>query len=159
MRAGAACQSRRAEWLPAGASPLPCSWHHVSDRGLLTLWPDEYRHWAAARGLLDDERAVPDGHVRVVRTERVTTRDRGLQIVNPPDGAVYLIDPTLRRDFQAVSLRATGTTGMVDWHVNGRLVGSSTAERHISWTLRAGDHRVVVRDRHGRSAAVTIHVK
>jgi penicillin-binding protein 1C len=160
MRSGTACPSRRRESLPRDASPLPCSWHHASDNGLLTLWPDEYRQWAAARGLLSDE---PPPATEVVRTARLAVspprRERRFSIVNPPDGAVFLLDPTLRRSFQAVALRAAGASGRVQWRVNGIPVGSSNADAHLSWTLRAGEHRVTAHDTRGRTADVRIRVK
>jgi penicillin-binding protein 1C len=161
MRAGTACPSRRREWLGRDASPLPCSWHHGSEEGLLTLWPDEYRHWAAARGLLQEERRPsfepPDA--RLAATTRAARRGTRLDIVSPAHGAVYLLDPTLRRDFQALSLRASGGTGMVEWRVNGKTVGREAAHRPVSWPLRPGDHQVSVRDDRGRSASVAIRVK
>jgi penicillin-binding protein 1C len=55
--------------------------------------------------------ATPAVGARVART---------LAIANPPDGATYLIEPTLRREYQALSLRATSPhDGMVEWFVNG----------------------------------------
>ena len=160
MRSGAACPSRRREWLPANVSPLPCSWHHASDEGLLTLWPAEYRHWAAARGLLEEDRSrSPDLNVdRQVVAARVPAEDR-FEIVSPADGAVYLIDPTLRTNFQAVSLQATATRGIVEWRVNGKTVGSGWAHRRVSWPLRPGEHQVSARDARGRTAIATIRVK
>ena len=41
------CPTRRHEWTPAEREPLPCSWHHMSEEGPLTIWPPEYRAWAA----------------------------------------------------------------------------------------------------------------
>lgn len=157
MRAGEACLSRRREWLPPHASPLPCSWHHLSDEGVLTLWPDEYRHWASARGVLEETPAVRGDSMRVVRA--AAPRPQPFGIVSPPDGATYLIDPTLRPEYQALSLRVAGTRGSVRWRVNGRLIGSADADRHLSWKLRSGQHHVTAHDRRGRTAQVTIRVK
>ena len=159
MRRGQACPSGRQEWLPADASPLPCSWHHLSDASVLTLWPDEYRHWASARGLLDETPVVSDDAVRVVRSDVAARRPQRFEIVSPPDGATYLVDPTLRSEYQAVSLRVTGARGVVRWRVDGALVGSADADRHLSWKLRAGQHHLTAHDRHGRTAQVTIRVK
>ena len=160
MRTGAACPTRRREWLPAATSPLPCSWHHASDEGLLTAWPDEYRLWAAARGLLEEDRR-PSPQLNAERQAALTrTRpESAFHIVSPADGAVYLIDPTLRANFQAVSLRATGASGVVEWRVNGRRVGSGSAHRQLSWPLQPGEHRVSALDARGRTATATIRVK
>jgi penicillin-binding protein 1C len=159
MRSGEACRSRRTEWLPPDASPLPCSWHHASETGLLTLWPDEYRHWASERGLLEDERPVADGVSRRVGAASARVVERRLSILSPPDGAVYLLDPTLRAEFQALSLRAAGTRGILEWRVDGRPVGSAPVDRRLSWVLRPGRHRIDVRDARGRSAGAAILVK
>ena len=164
MRTGAACPSRRREWLPATTSPLPCSWHHAAEDGLLTLWPDEYRPWAAARGLLESERpAVPEPRPasRAESAGRAFTPSHAtrLEIVSPAAGTVYLIDPTLRASFQALPLRATGAAGAVEWRVNGTRVGSGAGHRHVSWPLRPGEHEILARDSRGRTATATIRVK
>jgi penicillin-binding protein 1C len=70
MRAGAACPIRSPEWLPPGFSPLPCSWHHATEDGLLTIWPDEYRTWAAGRGLLERDEVVAVGEPHGCETRR-----------------------------------------------------------------------------------------
>ena len=44
----AACPRRTQEWVPSGAEPPPCTWHHASDEGLITVWPEEYREWAGS---------------------------------------------------------------------------------------------------------------
>lgn len=159
MRTGAACPTRRREWLPVETSPLPCSWHHLSDEGVLTLWPDEYRHWASARGVLEEAPAVPGDAVHVVRPQAADRRPQPFEIVSPPDGATYLVDPTLRSEYQAVSLRASGARGLVRWRVNGAFVGAADADRQLSWKLRTGRRHVTARDRRGRTANVTIHVR
>ena len=53
MIANAWCPTHQREWLPPGEDAA-CSWHHLSDEGLLVVWPPEYRVWARAHGLLDD---------------------------------------------------------------------------------------------------------
>jgi penicillin-binding protein 1C len=160
MRSGGACPLRRREWLPPDTSPLPCSWHHQSDEGLLTLWPAEYRHWAAARGLLEEERR-PSPQLKTTRALAVAAPQQGtpFEILSPADGTVYLIDPTLRPGFQAVALRATGAAGVIRWRVNGKTVGSVPAHRQLSWPLRRGEHEVSAVDARGRTARATIRVK
>ena len=48
LSAEAWCPARRREWTAVERQPLPCSWHHMSDEGLITVWPAEYRAWAGA---------------------------------------------------------------------------------------------------------------
>ena len=119
MRAGEACPLRTREWLPGTSSPLPCNWHHHSEDGLLTLWPEPYRAWAAAKGLLEEESArhlaaratvasrQARGRVNAAPTPHMDEHGpESFAILSPADGATYLIDPTLRADFQRVPLRA-----------------------------------------------------
>ena len=56
--------------------------------------------------------------------------------MNPPSGATYLIDPTLRREFQTLPLRVVAATpGTIEWQVAGRVVGSSSSEAALMWPL------------------------
>ena len=159
-RAGDACPIRLNEWLPPGFSPLPCSWHHASEDGLLTLWPDEYRTWAAARGLVDAGQPV-----RAIDTssDRETARSAGtarrFEITSPPDGATYLIDPTLRMEFQTLPLRAIGSSGRVEWTVNGRRLDAGPDDHGVSWPLERGKYQVRARDARGRVVEASIIVK
>ncbi|MDT4944907.1 MAG: hypothetical protein QOH14_1640, partial [Pseudonocardiales bacterium] len=120
MRANPWCPSRTREWVTAGTGDaVPCAWHHQSDEGLLTIYPPEFRAWAADAGV----RGVPVGDTREARAvgparPKPPRGYGGLAIANPPAGAVYSVDPTLRREFQALPLRAvTLRPTMVTWLV------------------------------------------
>jgi penicillin-binding protein 1C len=162
MRAGEACPLRTREWLPATSSPLPCEWHHHSEDGLLTLWPEPYRAWAAAKGLLAEQetRASRQGQRRLTTAasrmdERVTT---AFGILSPADGATYLMDPTLRADFQRLPLRATAGRGPVEWRIDNRVVANAEASG-AEWPLARGVHRVTARDASGQTAEARITIK
>ena len=47
--ANAWCPTKTSEWMPRDHAGLPCSWHHESEAGLETIWPAEYRQWAAGK--------------------------------------------------------------------------------------------------------------
>jgi penicillin-binding protein 1C len=161
MRAGDACPIRRAEWLPVDFSPLPCSWHHASEDGLLTIWPDEYRTWASGRGLLEPGLALAATALprsAAVPQERGVGAARSFEVVSPPDGATYLIDPTLREEFQTLPLRAVGNTGALEWTVNGRRLGLGSGQQ-VAWPLERGTHVIQARDGRGRTAEASILVK
>ena len=158
MRAGAACPLRRREWLPANVSPLPCDWHHDSEDGIMTLWPEPYRQWASAKGLL------PESDRQVASTRPVSARQqvrgredvvlaRSFGILSPADGATYLIDPTLRADFQRLPLRASAARGQVEWQIDGRVVSGG------DWPLARGIHRISALDASGQQAESSITVK
>ena len=83
-----------------------------------------------------------------------------LQIVSPADGSTYLIDPTLRREFQALSLRAvTARRGLIEWSVNGQEVGAADADAKVDWPLAPGKHRIIARDEQGRTAEAQVVVR
>jgi membrane carboxypeptidase/penicillin-binding protein PbpC len=83
-----------------------------------------------------------------------------LAIVSPPDGATYLIDPTLRREYQTLPLRATSpSVGPIEWRVSGRVVGSSAADAELAWALAPGTHRIEARDASGRTTEATVVVR
>jgi penicillin-binding protein 1C len=160
MAANPWCPTRRREWVAADSEMLPCSWHHLTDDGLLTIWPAEYRQWAFDHGL---DRPVPEAResagVRQVRDVRQVRGDT-LRISNPPDGATYLVDPTLRKEFQALALRAVRSApGPVEWIVDGRALGTIPSEEATTWPLAPGRHTFIVRDAGGRVAEATIVVR
>ena len=160
MRAGEACPIRSREWLPPGFSPLPCSWHHASEDGLLTLWPDDYRTWAAGRGLLERGDVVTVANRAPVSAvvSNGQAAARRFEITMPPDGATYLIDPTLRKEFQAIPLRTVGDSGRLEWTVNGRRLGQGSSQA-MSWPLERGSYVFRARDARGRVAESAILVK
>jgi penicillin-binding protein 1C len=181
MRAGDACPIRRREQLapdaPQVAGPA-CTWHQARAGELVTLWPERYRGWAEANGLRSGmareaearmaETAgahlrgaasiAADGRTSAPRS--IAHASAGLHVTQPADGTVFLIDPTLRTEFQAVPFRAVGAGGgQVSWTVNGRAVGSAGADAALLWPLERGSHVAVVRDARGRSAQVSFVVK
>jgi len=168
MIAGPACAARRTEWLPLDAAAEPCEWHHASENGVLTFWPPEYEPWARSHGLLDRGRSetarVHPGQPSASRetpaaSDRRTAARRSFDIVNPPTGATYLIDPTLRAEFQTVPLRVIAGQGDVEWQVNGKVVAVAPANRDVHWPLTAGTHRIVARDARGQAAEARITVR
>jgi penicillin-binding protein 1C len=74
---------------------------------------------------------------------------------------VYLIDPTLRSQYQALPLRAAADAhaGMIEWAIDGSRLGTSHADEPLQWPLAPGAHRISARDELGRVAAVDIVVK
>lgn len=172
MAATGACPSRMLEWLPRARAAETCTWHHASDEGLLVVWPPEYRSWAAEHGMLMDRpRAVEAAQEHgqpappAARAARRPSSRRPapsrLAIVNPPPGGVFLIDPTLRPEFQALPLRARPAAGSrrIDWTVDGRPVGSVEGGRALPWPLSPGRHVITARDDAGHSDELAIVVK
>jgi penicillin-binding protein 1C len=83
-----------------------------------------------------------------------------LAIESPADGSTYLIDPTLRREFQALSLRAVSAAdGPIEWFIDGVSAGTSASRSSLDWPLTPGKHRITARDRNGRTVHSTIDVR
>jgi penicillin-binding protein 1C len=188
MPAGDACPTRVSEWMPAGANAERCTWHHASDDGLITVLPEAYGEWAQNERLLSARTIVAGRDARMpgrpiqrpdsapvaepagalnarLDTRKPSASDTSatagdLKIVRPLGGAVFLIDPTLRPEFQTLALNARSSApGHLEWFVDGSAVGSAEAGTAIRWPLVRGRHDVVVRDGAGRSASTRIEVR
>jgi membrane carboxypeptidase/penicillin-binding protein PbpC len=162
MAPHASCPSRTTEWMPVRASLDRCTWHHTSDGTLVTVWPEPFMRWAraasGARTVQADSRGDAAVPVRISSTR--SNFRAGLTIVQPIGGAVYLIDPTLRPEFQTLPLAADGASpGTVDWYVNGTLVGRSASGGSLRWPLQTGTHKITARDSTGRVAETNITVR
>lgn len=148
MRSGPTCPRSIDEWLPAGRELALCDWH----RGSAVAWPAAYRNWAIENGLASAPvRPAPS----------VRRSERSLAILAPPDGSTYLIDPTLRREFQTIAFQANAPGRPRDllWTVDGDAIGRTSSDGSLSWPLRAGEHAVEARDGDGHRARVRITVR
>jgi penicillin-binding protein 1C len=154
-RAGEACPSRVIEWLPTGAAPDRCDWHVAGADGLVTIWPERFRQWAADAGYVVPAAAAPATTAR--RDASSPAAPRGptrLTITSPLAGATFLIDPTLRPEFQSLRFAAAGgAPGPLIWSVDGAAIDGAR------WPLARGTHRVQVRDARGDTAEARITVK
>jgi penicillin-binding protein 1C len=161
LAANAWCPSHALEWLPVDADVLPCSWHRPADEGLVVAWPSEYREWALRQGL-HVERARADPAARTARVAgRIDTAPLPpLEITSPAAGATYLLDPTLRREFQTLPLRAVAARpGRIEWIINGRVIGTRSSDESLDWPLVPGAHTVLARARGGDTATTTFVVR
>ena len=161
MRANAWCPLRANEWVAAGEEALPCAWHHRSDEGLLTIYPPEFRAWASeSQGSAVRRQDRVAAAIRPPAEGRPSDEAVRLAITNPPAGAIYSVDPTLRRDFQALPLRAVAERPItVTWLVDGATIGSASSEHSLSWPLVVGAHAIEARAPDGRRARTSVIVK
>ena len=133
LRANSWCPARRSEWLPNERREPPCDLHGHAATEAATASP------------------VP---------ARASQPRAALSIANPPDGATYSIDPTLRREFQSLPLRAaTARTETIEWFVNGVLVGTASSTGTVDWPLAPGRHGITARSASGRTVTATIEVR
>jgi membrane carboxypeptidase/penicillin-binding protein PbpC len=94
------------------------------------------------------------------KTALASTSVAAIRVLSPPDGAVYLIDPTLRREFQTIGLRvAIDNPSPLEWRVDDALVGTAASDSSFNWALTPGRHVISARDPQGRSASASILVK
>jgi len=146
------CPRVEDEWLPSGTLPA-CSWHtNTADVRL----PVSYHSWGRETGM---EFVSPEPSA-VLPAGSFASSERRFRIESPAAGAVYLIDPTLRKEFQAVRLRAVSPeTTTVQWSVDGRKIGSSSSGRDLEWPLEPGEHLIIADGGNQASDRVTISVK
>jgi penicillin-binding protein 1C len=163
LRPTDACPTRVIEWVPAGAAPETCTWHHATPAGTITVWPEIFRPWARSVGRLTTTSLGPAPSAiatNVSAQSPVAATDRGLSIVAPLGGAVYSIDSTLRSEFQMLSFRARGgTPGRREWFVDGAPIGVSASDDAVRWRLARGPHEVTVRDAGGHEALTSFVVR
>jgi penicillin-binding protein 1C len=152
LRAGDACPSRAIEWLPVDRELARCDWHFSSDEGPVTVWPEIYREWATKAGYISRAAQTPVADVRALPPAR-KSQANALSIASPLAGETFLIDPTLRAEYQSLPLRAAGAAGPVAWAIDGTPIA---ADR---WPLTRGEHRITAKDASGRTASVTVMVK
>lgn len=158
--AGDACPHQEEEWVAANTALRTCDWHEATPRGIVVHWPDAFQGWASAERLGDSLVAPSRGRVLPAVGSAHRQAASTLRVLNPPDGAVYLLDPTLRPEFQTVSLRASADpTGRVEWRIDGRVAGVTTPGASIDWQLVPGAHVITAHDGHGRSASASITVR
>jgi penicillin-binding protein 1C len=166
-RANAWCPSQSREWLPSDEAPVPCDWHHLSDDRLVTTYPPEFRSWAASERRSAAEMAAtgePGSRTPAAPPRAASpvpaAAERPLQIANPPEGAIYSIDPTLRREFQSLPLRVVAWHPTpVTWLVDGSEIGTGSSEKPFDWPLAVGTHEIEARDADGRRARTSVVVK
>jgi penicillin-binding protein 1C len=171
-----ACPAVAEEWLPSDEIPRRCDWHRRVGNSTVVEWPAEYRSWARSEGRENrvaartttsfppsDGNGPSDSGGSPLRPEAVPARTDAplIAITNPPAGAVYLYDPTLRAEFQALPLRVTarGAVRSIRWSVDGKAIGEAPSDAPFDWPLAAGRHRIAATDPLGHRAEVEVNVR
>jgi penicillin-binding protein 1C len=132
--------------------PRSCDWHHVEDGETIVEWPPAYQSWARGAGLMEERTSIAIGVDETAPghdgRDRTASRVAAFAIASPPTGATYLIDPTLRREFQTLALRValSGPPREIHWSVNDRRFAVSRSDQTVDWPLEPGAHRFVASD-------------
>ncbi|WP_010257718.1 penicillin-binding protein 1C [Treponema primitia] len=146
MAATPYCTGTLREWIrikeTAGNSrrtQKPCSWHQAGE----LVYPPEYQAWLTER----------------FRAGNTGQRGTAGYIRLPAPGSVFYIDPYLPEDAQALRVETVGFSlnGVV--YVDDTLQGSLNTAGVFALTLQRGQHRLVVEDESGGSAAVDFEVR
>jgi penicillin-binding protein 1C len=148
LRPSTSCPNVEEEWIATEGPVKFCSWHRA---GGVVDWPGEYRAWARERF------SVVSSRLSKAPDNRRPTTDN-LRVTNPPDGATYLIDPTLRKAYQTLRLRAVSATH-VAWRVDDRRIGVAERDAFLEWPLAPGRHTITATDTWGQKQSVRIFVK
>jgi penicillin-binding protein 1C len=159
------CPAHVEEWMADENPTAVCDWHRQTPRGIVVDWPPAYRTWAASERLLNVVTvsarpfAAP-APAPVARAEDPSSLRAQLRIVNPPDGAVYLIVPTFRHEFQTIGVRGTTEAkARIEWQIDGEPLGTTGPDASLDWPLTPGRHIISARDTQGRRASAEIVVK
>jgi penicillin-binding protein 1C len=140
-RATSRCPSEISEFLSSLTQASSCSWH----AGGAIVWPARYAAWARNEGLVNDDSRVD----RFAKNELVIT--------SPPDGATYMLDPTLRMDYQKLKLSAR-SAGLVRWRIDGRPLAHARASTAVYWKPELGRHTIEA-ESNGRRTTATIDIR
>lgn len=85
---------------------------------------------------------------------------QGGKIIFPEDGAVFRIDPFLKRQYQSLNLRAIASkqNEKLIWKVDQQILQVSSEPHMVSWQLREGVHRITLQTEEGEPPCDSITV-
>ncbi|MEJ5362670.1 MAG: transglycosylase domain-containing protein [Spirochaetota bacterium] len=119
MVAGYYCKDTYYEFYSDDNYPaVTCNWHVKNS----TIVPSEYREWAHKKNIQ-------------------YAKSNSLKIIFPNDGEVFKIEKTVRKNLQAIPLKAVAPDGTISWYIDGKQIGTGT---EILWTLTKGQHTITV---------------
>ena len=133
LRAGRDCPDA-VEWFAPGTEPTEeCTWH---EGGTVTL-PQMYAEW------LDQSRVTS----KAARMLTAPGASEAFRIVSPLDGDRYAVPPNVDSRYATIALRASGTSDVVTWTVDGRAVTTTRLPlvrgTHVVRAQAAGQAREV----------------
>lgn len=141
MEATARCAGTVKERVRSDRVPEPCSWHAA---GGTTVYPAEYRIWLAERRRSGTAAAASSG---------------GAVIRRPPPGTLFLRDPSLPEEAQALRLETVGFGADALVSVDGIPMGALDGTGRALLPLVPGRHILRVEDGEGSAAETWYEVR
>lgn len=119
------------------------------------VWPARLRRFVDSHSRA--RHRVPELHPECTTTAHASAPT----IVSPPHSQRLVLAPHKPSDQQKIPLQAETAMASekLDWFVNGKLVGTASAQDSVWWTPQPGVHEIVVSDTAGRSAKRTLEVR
>ncbi|MGM9992059.1 MAG: penicillin-binding protein 1C [Candidatus Bruticola sp.] len=147
--------------------PLNCNSSDYYTK-VIAVYPYMYRAWMRENGLevppeWAEYRDKSAKHTPVQRRSAQRGDSQELPrytIIYPEDGAVFHIDPFLRRNYQKINFKALGDSGNEElvWKIDGRFWKSSLPPHVVGWPLQKGIHKVSLHKNKQGQACHTITI-
>lgn len=128
---GPDCPHKRETFIPGTEPRAACDWHRRLGGRVEVVWPPEVAGWARIHRRATRPQVLA---AAPVDSQRGTGASRDLQIVYPPEGAHFMLDPGRPLAEQRPPLRALPADAPVRWTIDG-----VAAE---SWLPAPGKHLV-----------------
>lgn len=150
-------------------NPLSCSPYEYFTK-VVPVYPPLYRAWMREHKMLIPpqwtlyRKIDSKAQKKHAQSSRLSMQDESEppedKIIFPEDGAVFRIDPFLKRQHQNVNLRATSSAPnkKLTWKIDGKIFQVSSEPHVVSWPLREGVHRITLQTEDSKSSVDSITV-
>lgn len=150
-------------------NPLSCSPYEYFTK-VVPVYPPLYRAWMREHKMLIPpqwtlyRKIDSKTQKKHAQSSRLSMQDESEppedKIIFPEDGAVFRIDPFLKRQHQNVNLRATSSAPnkKLTWKIDGKIFQVSSEPHVVSWPLREGVHRITLQTEDSKSSVDSITV-
>ena len=150
-------------------NPLSCKPYEYFTE-IVPIYPSLYRAWMREHKMLMPPQWAlyrkADSETRRQNAQVANLNARGkseapkTEIIFPEDGAVFRIDPFLKRQHQKLNLRATSAMPhqKLIWKIDDKVFQVSSEPHVVSWPLREGVHHITLQTEESPASCDTITV-
>ncbi len=112
------------------------------EKKVFEVLPPIFDRWAAREGIRVPPGSALLANSRVVHASYPGIMNPGFAIMSLEDGAVFKIDPVLRRMYQdvAVAVAVGEEYRFVKLYIDGRLFSNLSGRSEVKWNLHEGEH-------------------